>query len=307
MKSLSILAFACALGAQTTPPPPALPDLDDSAVIAVFDDGVKLTMGQFRAITGTMLGDNQQMVQRNPQAFLHQYAVMRRLSAMAESEKLDKQSPAREMLDYNRLMILAQVKLTNGLATVTVEPEEVEKFYAANRDRYKQVRVKAIYISFKDAAAGETAAGKKPLTEEQAKTKAAHLLAELRKGADFAKLARENSNDETSRAKDGEFATVRPADNIPDAMRTAVFALKQGEVSEPVRQPNGFYLFRAEEIGYRPLEQVTDEIFTQVKQVRYGEWMRDVDTNTKVQYPNPAFQPGAAAAAPPATPAAPQK
>lgn len=305
MKSLSLLVFACALGAQSTPPPPALPDLDDNAVIAVFDDGVKFTMGQFRTITGTMLGDNGPLVQRNPQAFLHQYAVMRRLSAMAESEKLDQQSPAREMLDYNRLMILAQAKLTNGLATVAVKPEDVEKFYTANRDRFKQVRVKAIYIAFQDAAAGEAAGGKKPLTEEQAKAKAGRLLAELRKGADFAKLARENSDDETSRAKDGDFATVRPADNIPDAMRTAVFALQQGEVSEPVRQPNGFYLFRAEEIGYRPLEQVKDEIFTQVKQMRYGEWMRDVDTGTKVQYPNPAFQPGAAAA--PVPPAAPQK
>ena len=165
--------------------------------------------------------------------------------------------------------------------------------------------MKALYVSFSSEAA-PAAAGKKLLTEEQAKTKIAGLLADIRKGADFVKLVKENSDDETSRAKDGEFLTIRVTDNIPDAMRTAIFQLKQGEVSEPVRQPNGFYLFRAEEVSYRPLAQVRDEIFSAVQQQKGGDWMLQIDHATKVEFPAPAFttsggQPPAAAA-PPAKP-----
>ena len=72
------------------------------------------------------------------------------------------------------------------------------------------------------------------------------------------KLVKENSDDETSRAKDGDFATLRSSDNIPDAFRATVFALKKGEVSEPLKQPNGFYLLRAEEVTVRPLSEVRD-------------------------------------------------
>ena len=75
----------------------------------------------------------------------------------------------------------------------------------------------------------------------------------------------------------------------PDAIKTAVFALKPGELSEPVRQPNGFYLFRAEEVTYRPLSQARDEIFNALKQQHYSEWLEQTNKNTKVVYNSPAF------------------
>jgi parvulin-like peptidyl-prolyl isomerase len=64
--------------------------------------------------------------------------------------------------------------------------------------------------------------------------------APIKGGADFVKLVKENSQDEASRDKDGDFATLRYGDNIPNAFRSAVFALKQGEVcSAPRKSPCG--------------------------------------------------------------------
>jgi parvulin-like peptidyl-prolyl isomerase len=108
---------------------------------------------------------------------------------------------------------------------------------------------------------------------------------------------KENSDDETSKAKDGDFATLRRNDNIPDAIRAAVFSLKQGEVTEPVRQPNGFYLLRADQVSYRPLSQVRDEVFTQLKQQHYAQWLDQTNRDTKVEFTNPAFLGDAAAPA----------
>ena len=294
MKVLSVFLFACcsALWAQTAPAPggvppgpgapaPQMPDIPDQTTIAVFDDGVKLTMADFKKIFAVLPPDNQPMALRDRKTFLQQWAFMRKLAQMAEKQKLDQETPAREQLEYSRLMILSQAKLAEALNSMTVEPAEIVKFYDTDKERFKEVRVKAIYVSFGKGAPART--------EEEAKAKAAKLLAEIRGGADFVKLVKENSDDETSKAKDGDFATLRRNDNIPDAIRAAVFSLKQGEVTEPVRQPNGFYLLRADEVRYRPLSQVRDEIFTQLKQQHYSQWLAQTNGETKVEITSPAF------------------
>jgi hypothetical protein len=285
--------WAQAPGSNTVPaptpaPPAALPDLPDKTVIAVFEDGTQFTMGDFRKYYAILPPQNQQMAMRDRKTFLHQWAFMRKLAQMAEKEELDKASPGRETLDYYRMMVLSQVKLQATVDAMTVEPAEVVKQYDLSKEKYRQVKVKTIYIAFSsDGTPGS--GGKKPVTEDQAKAKATKLLAQIRGGADFVKLVKENSDDETSRSKDGDFATLRPSDNVPDAVRTAVFALKQGEVSEPVRQPNGYYLLRAEEVTYRPLSQVRDEIFQQLKNQQYAKWLEQADRQTKIEFTSPEF------------------
>ena len=286
MKFLSVffLASLGAASAQTAPAPaapPQMPDIPDQTTIAVFDDGVKLTMADFKKIFAVLPPENQPMVLRDRKNFLQEWAFMRKLSQMAEKLKLDGESPAKEQLEYSRMMVLSQAKLAEALNSVTVEPAEIVKFYDTDKDRFAEVRVKAIYVSF--------GKGGKATTEDEAKAKATKLLADIRGGADFVKLVKENSDDETSKAKDGDFATLRRTDNIPDAIRAAVFSLKQGEVSEPVRQPNGFYLLRADEVRYRPLSQVRDEIFTVLKQQHYSQWLDRTNKDTKVEFTSPAF------------------
>jgi parvulin-like peptidyl-prolyl isomerase len=294
MKFLIGFAFLylASVWAQKAPAPPvaALPQLPDETVIAVFQDGTQFTMGEFKKIYAILPPQNQQMALRDRKTFLHQWALMRRLSQMAEQKKLDEQSPTREALHYSRMMVLWQAMVNDVVASTTVEPGEIVKYYDVNKEKYKQVRVKAIYVGFSSSA------GKR--TEEQAEAKAKKLLADIHAGADFLKLVQQESEDETSKAKDGELAVFRPSDNIPDAIRTAVFSLKEGEVAGPIRQPNGFYLLRADRVSYRPLSEVRDEIFTQLKQEHYAKWFEDENKNTKVEFPNPAFLGEAPAQAP---------
>jgi hypothetical protein len=65
--------------------------------------------------------------------------------------------------------------------------------------------------------------------------------------------------------------------------------MKQGEVVGPLRQPNGFYLLRAEEVGYRPLDEVRDEIFSTLRQQHYTQWLDKANRETKVRFPNGKF------------------
>src|SRR5579884_104527 len=102
MKFLSAFLFLCSILPAQTPSVPALPDLPDETVIAVFDDGAKLTMGEYRKIYAA-LPSNQQAMVNDRKAFLEQYALMRKLAHMAEEQKLDKTSPTKESLEFYRL------------------------------------------------------------------------------------------------------------------------------------------------------------------------------------------------------------
>jgi parvulin-like peptidyl-prolyl isomerase len=306
MKVLCLLACASfsAIWAQTAPDsaaaPPAMPNLPNETVVAIFGDGTKLTMGEFKKIFEAMPPANQQMALRNREQWLHQWELLRKLTRMAEDAKLDQESPYKESLAYGRMNVLATAEINAAVNLIVVEPGEIVKYYDSNKQKYTQVRVKAIYIAFSDdAAAGSASKGKKPLTEAEAKAKADKLLAAIKGGADFVKLVKENSDDETSREKDGDFATLHSSDNIPDAFRAAVFALKKGDVSEPLKQPNGFYLLRAEEVTVRPLSEVRDEIYNELKNVRSEEWLRGMDREAKVQIVSPEFITGMPAPAKP--------
>lgn len=298
MKVLSVFIFTCltTIWAQTSatqplPPPapaatPTIPDLPDDTVVSILDDGTKFTMGDFKKIYAALPPDAQQMALRDRKMFLDWWSGMRKMAGMAEKQKLDAESPTKESLEYARIQILAAAKMNEVLKTVTVEPAEVLKYYNEHKERYKVVKAKAIYIAYSDEA---TTKGKKLLTEAQAKAKATKLLAEIRGGADFVKLVKENSDDEVSRGKDGDFFTLHINDNVPEAVRTAVFALKKGEVTEPVKQQGGFYLMRAEDVTYRPFSQVRDDIFTELKQQHYSEWVEKMNKENKVQLLSPEF------------------
>jgi peptidyl-prolyl cis-trans isomerase C len=301
MKAFNLLIFIClsAAWAQTAPPAaapaPQMPNLPDEAVVAIFDDGTQFTMGDFKKYYQVLPPANQQMALRNRAEFLHQWALFRKLAKQADEQKLGEQSPYMESLEYARMQILMGARINAEMDSATVEPDDILKYYDAHKEKYKQVKVQAIYITFSDAAPSSSSSkARKTLTEEEAKARATKLLADIRGGADFVKLVKENSEDVTSKAKDGDFATLHPNDNIPEAFRTAVFALKQGEVSEPLRQPNGYYLLRAGEVTYRPLSEVRGEIFEALKQEHYNQWFAQINRETKVEI-TPAFM-GAAPA-----------
>jgi len=263
-------------------------------VIAVFDDGTKFTMGDLKRLYPALPDAMKGAVAGNTAEFFHEFALLRKLDAMAREKKLDEESPTKEQLYLSRLDILSGAAMQDAYTNTTVPPNEIVNYYGLHKPEFKQVKAKIIYIPFADAPAQDG----KSLTEEQAKAKAEKLVAEIRHGADFVKLVKENSEDPDSKAKDGDFGTFTTTDSLPDAIRKAVFALEMGDVTDPVRQPHGFYIFKADIVTIRDLSEVRDQIFTVLKQRHAKEWLDRVNSEVKVEFPNPEFQPKSAAAPP---------
>jgi hypothetical protein len=80
------------------------------------------------------------------------------------------------------------------------------------------------------------------VSEAEAKRKLVALKERLENGADFAELARLNSND-LSAAKGGDLGWLYQGDTVPD-FEAAMDALKINQISEPVQSPFGFHLIQ---------------------------------------------------------------
>jgi hypothetical protein len=75
-----------------------------------------------------------------------------------------------------------------------------------------------------------------------------------------------------------------------------------GGVTDPVRQPHGFYIFKATILTVRPLSDVKDQIFQMLQQQHAKEWFDRTNAAVGVKFPNPAYQPKPKEATPSAPP-----
>ena len=262
---------------------------DESKPVAVVD-GKPLTGAEAKRImTGLPLAVRQKF-QTSPKDFLEQYALMLRLVADAEAQKLQEKSPYKEQLDWVQSEQLMQGKLNAYSDSITVGLEDEKAYYQSHLDDYTEAKVKVLYISFADNPAQVPATdGRKPLNEKEAREKIEGLRKQLQEGADFVKLVKENSEDATSASKDGDLGVIRRSDKLPDHIKKAIFALKPGDVSEPVKQPNGFYLFKLEQMETKTLDAVRQDLLRDAKTQKFQEWFDTIRKSATVTYENDAY------------------
>lgn len=270
---------------------PAAPPVEiPPTAVVVTVGGKAYTAAQIQEMLGGLPPQALQGLQQNPQAAMNQLFLIRALSDEGMQNKLDQQSPHKEALDALKRQYLANAALQERNNKVVVTPAEQEAYYAKNAEKYETANLSVIYVSFSNNPVPSTdPKAKKPLNETEAKAKAEKLYALLKSGADFAKLAKENSDDKDSAAKGGDYAMMRRADNFPPAIKDAVFKLKAGEVSEPVQQANGFYILKRTQTGAQPYAEVRDTIFQQLKQEKFQAEFGALQKQVQVKIEKPEF------------------
>ncbi len=145
----------------------------------------------------------------------------------------------------------------------TVSDADVQAYYKANEKSYtteEQRRASHILIGAgKDSSDADKA---------KAKAKAADILAQLRKKPeDFARLAKENSDDPGSKEKGGDLDFFGKGMMVPQFEESA-FKLKQGEISELVQSDYGFHIITVTAIrpaGVKTLDEVKAQIAADIK------------------------------------------
>lgn len=118
-------------------------------------------------------------------------------------------------------------------------------------DSYSEVQASHILISSKKMAENAQKSAKPGQTSQTpvdgdalAKQKADDLLAQIQKGADFATLAKANSDDPGSAAKGGDLGWFKRGMMVPE-FDTAVFQLQPGQVTTaPVKTDFGYHIIK---------------------------------------------------------------
>lgn len=206
-------------------------------------------------------------------------------------------------------------KLVDELAINVVSDKDVEKFYNDNKAKFNYPdRVKASHILVsanpeeikvrltstdegkKMADADVDAAVKKEMADKKAK--AEKLLAEAKKNpAEFAKLAKENSDDTVSAQQGGDLGFFGKEEMV-EAFSKAAFSMKPNTISEIVQTPYGYHIILVtdrQKAGVEPFDKVKSEIkefLTNQEKIKVLQQFVDgLKNNAKIEYKDPSFDP----------------
>ena len=154
----------------------------------------------------------------------------------------------------------------------SVAEEEIQEYYDSNKDSYRveeRVLVSHILLRTPD---------KTPDKLDEVRQKASGLLEQLKGGADFATLAKENSEDQTTAPSGGDLGWVVRNQTVPE-FENAAFTLEPGTVSELIETLYGIHILKvnAHDQPYlRTLEQVKPEIQNKLLEEKVASGILDL-------------------------------
>ena len=165
-------------------------------------------------------------------------------------------------------------------ATVEITPDEVQRYYKAHQDDYRlpeTVTVRHILIKTPTPDANGKVDQK---AVDAARAKAEDISKQLKGGADFADLAKKNSDDPGS-AKDGGLLPPLTRGRTVPEFEQAAFSTPAGQTTAVIRTNYGFHIIHVEakqDARLKLLEEVKVEIEPVLKQQKAAVQSQSVAT-----------------------------
>ena len=285
---------------------------------------VKVGDEEINAYYATNPKDFDDFLQSNPQAaqqaqgpqreeLKKQLGEFKVIAQRARKDGLDREDLTRLQILLTRSQALAGAYLGDlqKNADKLVADGDVEQYYKDHPADFDEIRVRHILISTqpkpegeeesdpkdakdanakdaKDAKAKKPADKPKTLTKDEALKKSQELLERARKGEDFAKLATENSDDQGSKDKGGEYDFFGHGKMVPE-FEQAAFALQPGQISEPVETQFGYHIIKLEErrAAAAPTadDKVRQQIVEKLKQEKIEARIEEITASSDVVVP----------------------
>jgi peptidyl-prolyl cis-trans isomerase C len=192
---------------------------------------------------------------------------MKIVAKAAEDKKIEDRPDFKARLAFTRNRLL----MDNLLAT--------EGKAAATDDAMKKVYEEAA----KQIAGEQEVHARHILVETEDEAKA--IEADLKKGADFAELAKAKSKDPGGAADGGDLGFFTKDQMVPEFSAVA-FSLEPGKISDPVKSQFGWHIIKVEEKRNRKapdFEQVKGQIETYVTRKAQAEYVAKLRESAKVE------------------------
>ena len=257
MQRTQFIALSLLLAAAAPAWPQAAAPLPNDTVVlraGTFNltklDYEDLVLGFVRAAGAVTTGSGPQSKQSGQEV-----ARILTLVSEAQRRKIDQRPDIAALIRVRGYVILTNALLDTLLTEAKKDEAGTRLLWESEKTNYQEVRTRQILVRFKGAKTqGPTA---KPATrsEAQAKAVAIALQAKLRSGADFAALAKTNSDDEATSKLGGELPSFTRGAMLSEFEMVA-FELPVGGISEPFKTVYGYHLVQVVERRPFPFERV---------------------------------------------------
>src|ERR1700742_3182086 len=191
---------------------------------------------------------------------------MKIVSKAAEDKKVEDSEDFKKRLAFTRNRLLMDSLLASEGKAATTDDAMKKVYEEASKQISGEQEVHARHILVE--------------TEDDAKA----IEEELKKGADFAELAKKKSKDPG--ASDGGDLGFFTKDQMVPEFSAAAFALEPGKISDPVKTQFGWHIIKVEEKRTRKapdFEQVKPQIETYVVRKAQADYVAKLRTAAKVE------------------------
>ena len=192
------------------------------------------------------------------------------LSQAADQQKLGERPDVQRRLtfDHNRVLMEALLQSAGKAAETDEAMHKVYDEAVKQMGAEEEVHARHILVA----------------TEDEAKA----IEDQLKKGADFAALAKEKSKDPAA-ADGGDLGYFTKDQMVPEFADVA-FKLDKGQVSDPVKTAFGWHIIKVEDKRKKPVptfDQVKDQLATVVVQQSQADLVNKLRTQAKIERTNP--------------------
>jgi parvulin-like peptidyl-prolyl isomerase len=281
-------------GATTTSATSTAAGAPDHVIMHV--NGEAVTESEFAAAFSQIPQEMQQQFssEAGKQAFAEQMVRLKILEQEGNKLGVEKDPKVAGQLaaDHTNIIAAATAQKLSPVPT----NEAVQKFYNDNRKNFEATELSHILIAYEGGSVPPR--NGKPLNQREALKKAQSIAQQAKSGADFAKLARENSDDAASAEHGGLLGPFSPG-MLPPEIESHITQLGPGQVSDPVPSRYGVHIFKVGAHTSQPLDQVRAGISRRVQQQATLDKVEQMRKAAKVDF-DPKFFPEASKPAPPA-------
>ncbi len=196
----------------------------------------------------------------------------------AEIQEFYEKGKASYLMPEKRSYLIFPVDEAAIAATIKVPDAQLQAAYAQQQERFRTPeRVHGHHILLKTT-------DKTPAEVSVIQQRMEEMLAQLKKGANFADLAKKNSEDPGSGAKGGDLGWITRGQTVPE-FEKAAFSLKTGELSGLVKTQYGFHIIKVEaheQARLRPLDEVKVELTQELVRAQVFEKMQSLSDQIRV-------------------------
>jgi parvulin-like peptidyl-prolyl isomerase len=230
-----------------------------------------------------------------------QYAELETMAQEARQRKLDESAEVKQMMAIQGDSFLANA-LAKKISDDTHFTElDLRSYYDSHKNEFEEAQGGHILIRFKGSSV-PLKPGQKDLTDEEALAKAKDIRAKILAGADFATLAKAESDDTGSGAKGGDLGTFKHGQMVA-AFDQAAFSLPVGQVSEPVKSQFGYHIIKITSRNSRSFDDAKAQIEKELKPKLAKETLEQLKAHTPVALNDAYFGKEATSSGPQTLPA----